>query len=74
MNRLTRLQAAEYLGCSPASFALLLKSKQLEGTYYSVLGRRFFITSKLDEWMNKGGSEQFKAGCDSNGTIYKERS
>ena len=60
LNRLTRIEAAEYIGCSEATFNKLLKEGYLKNTFYSVLGRRFFITEKLQEWMQAGGCEAFK--------------
>jgi len=56
MNRLTREEAARLLGCSMSSLYALEKSGQLNGTYYQIGRRRFYITAKLEEWMNKGGS------------------
>lgn len=60
LNRLTRMQAAEYIGCSESTFNKLLREGFLKDTYYSVMGRRFFITEKLNSWMQAGGCEAFK--------------
>ena len=59
LNRLTRSQAAEFIGCSESTFNKLLFNGFLKGTFYSVMGRKFFITEKLNEWMNNGGCEAF---------------
>ena len=58
-NRLTRTQAAEFIGCSLSKLHYLIKSGLLNGTYYSIGNRKYFITSKLEEWMNNGGEEMF---------------
>ncbi len=58
-DRLTRTQAAEFIGCGMSKFHYLIKSGQLDGTYYSIGNRKYFITSKLQEWMNNGGEEKF---------------
>lgn len=60
LNRLTRAEAAKYIGCSPSTFNRLLREGYLKKTFYSVMGRRFFITEKLDAWMEAGGCEQFE--------------
>lgn len=54
-NRLTRTQAAEFIGCGMSKFYYLIKSGQLDGTYYSIGNRKYFITSKLQDWMDSGG-------------------
>lgn len=59
-NRLTRIEAAKYIGCSESTFNKLLREGYLKNTFYSVLGRRIFITDKLDAWMMSGGCEAFK--------------
>ena len=60
LNRLTRVEAAEYIGCSPSTFNRLLREGYLKDTFYSVMGRRFFITERLEAWMMSGGCEAFK--------------
>ena len=56
LNRLTRISAAEYIGCSLSSFDKLQREGFLEGTYFELFSRRFYYTDKLDEWMQKGGT------------------
>lgn len=56
-NRLTRQEAAEFIGCGETKFNYLIKSGLLTGTYYSIGNRRYFITEKLKEWMESGGEE-----------------
>lgn len=48
--------AAEYIGCSLSVFDRLVKGGYLNGTFLELFGRRFFFTSRLDEWMLKGGT------------------
>lgn len=55
-NRLTRTQAAEFLGCSLSTFDRIVKRGYLKNTYFNLLGRRFYITSRLEEWMVAGGT------------------
>ena len=60
MNRLTREEAAEFIGCSMTKLYYLEKSGQLEGTFYLIGNRRLYITDKLQTWILAGGerSEQ----------------
>lgn len=55
MNRLTREEAAEFIGCSRSKLYGMEKGKLLEGTYYQIGRRRYYITEKLEEWIQKGG-------------------
>lgn len=56
MNRLTRQEAANYLGCSRYTIYRLEKEGLFDlGDYYDVGVRRFYITEKLDAWMAAGG-------------------
>lgn len=48
--------AAEYLNCSLSTFDKLVREGYLNGTFLELFGRRFFFTSRLDEWMLKGGT------------------
>lgn len=57
-NRLTRTMAANYLGCSLSTFDRIVKKGYLKNTYFTLLGRRFYITDRLDEWMLNGGTAQ----------------
>ena len=56
LDRLTREMASEYIGCSLSVFDRLVKEGYLNGTFLELFGRRFFFTSRLDEWMLKGGT------------------
>lgn len=59
MNRLTRAEAAEYIGCSISKLYGMEKADLLKGTYYEIGSglrrRRLYITPKLDEWIQAGG-------------------
>ena len=55
-NRLTRAELCEYLPCSNTKLFYLLKSGLIPNEcYYSIGKRKYFITSKIDEWIEKGG-------------------
>ena len=56
-NRLTREQAARFIGCGTSKMNYLIKSGLLGGTYYAIGNRRYFITEKLQAWMDAGGEE-----------------
>lgn len=58
MNRLTRAEAAEFLGCGLSTLHKLERTKQLEGTYYQIGRRRIYIADKLEKWMRNGGDMQ----------------
>lgn len=56
MNRLTRDEAAKYLGCSSYTLWRMEKEGLFEpGDYYTMGTRRLYITERLDEWMKLGG-------------------
>lgn len=56
MNRLTREEAAKYLGCGISSLRRMEKEELFEpGDYYTVGRMRLYITERLDEWMKRGG-------------------
>jgi len=55
--RLTREEAAEYLGCGMSSLYELEKSGQLNGTFYNIGRRRVYIKSELYKWRLKGGQK-----------------
>lgn len=55
MNRLTRKECSQYLGCSMSKLYSLEKSGALDNTYYTLGNRRIYITEKIDQWINKGG-------------------
>lgn len=62
MNRLTRKEAAEFLGCSLSGLHVLERKGSLNGTYYQIGRKRLYITEKLIEWANNGGS--IKNSCE----------
>lgn len=55
MNRLTRKEACEFIGCGMTKLYELERSGQLDGTYYNIGRRRLYITEKLQAWMLAGG-------------------
>lgn len=55
MNRLYRLEAAEYIGCSPSTLYRLEKMGLMDGTFYQIGRRRIYITAELDKWIENGG-------------------
>lgn len=55
MDRLTRAEAAQFIGCSMSKLYGLEKAGLLDGTYYQIGRRRLYITDKLEKWMNDGG-------------------
>lgn len=55
MNRLTREEAAKYIGCSMSKLYSMERGGLLEGTYYQIGRRRLYITDRLEKWMNDGG-------------------
>lgn len=55
MDRLTRAEAAKFIGCSMSKLYGLEKADLLKGTYYQIGRRRLYITEKLEKWMNDGG-------------------
>lgn len=59
-NRLTRAGAAQYLGCSLSTFDKISRLGYLDGTYYTLMGKKFYIIKKLEAWLEKGGCEAFK--------------
>ena len=54
-TRLTRTEAAEFIGCSETKLWQLTKSGLLDGTYYTIGSRKIFIVERLKEWMANGG-------------------
>ena len=61
MERLTRQEAAEFLGCSRSAFYKLEKKGVFKGMYYEIGTKRLYIKAKLIEWIEKGGEAQFEA-------------
>ena len=55
MNRLTRKEAAEFIGCGMTKLNELERSGKLKGTYYQIGRRRLYITEKLQTWLLSGG-------------------
>lgn len=60
MNRLTRLEAAEFLGCSKSAFYGLEKSGRLDGLYYKIGRRKYYIKEKLEAWAMGGGEKNWQ--------------
>ena len=58
MERLTRQEAADFLGCSLSALYSLEKSGQLEGLYYRIGKRKLYIKSKLEKWALDGGEKK----------------
>ena len=54
-RRLTRTEAAEYIGCSLTKLYYLERSGQLDSTYYQIGTKRLYITDKLEKWIMNGG-------------------
>lgn len=57
MNRLTRKEACEFIGCGMTKLYEPERSGQLAGTYYNIGCRRLYITEKLQAWMLNGGDK-----------------
>ena len=59
MDRLTRAEAAKYIGCSLSKLYLMEKGGLLQGTYYEIgtgkRRKRLYIADKLELWMKQGG-------------------
>lgn len=59
MKRLTRHEAAEFIGCSLSKLHQLEKAELLDGTYYEIGNgerrKRIYISERLEEWLLKGG-------------------
>lgn len=55
IRRLSREEAAKFIGCGLNKLTELVKSGALKGTYYTFGKRIIFIASKLEEWMLNGG-------------------
>lgn len=59
MNRLTKAEAAKYIGCSVSKLGSMERAGLMKGTYYEIgngkVRRKLYITDKVDEWMLAGG-------------------
>ena len=59
MNRLTRKEAAEFIGCGLSALYRMEKGGLLKGTYYEIGNgkrrKRLYITDKLEKWIRDGG-------------------
>lgn len=59
LNRLSRQETADFIGCSLSKLYSMEKAGLMKGTYYEIgyglRNRRFYITSKLEDWLDKGG-------------------
>ena len=56
MNRLTRKEACAFIGCGMSKLYDLERTGELEGTYYQIGKRRLYITERLREWIENGGT------------------
>ncbi len=54
-DRLSREEAAKYIGCGMSKLYELEKTGLLDGTFYNIGRRRLYITEKLRQWMMNGG-------------------
>ncbi len=59
LKRLTRVEAAQFLGCGLTKLYELVKSGALDGTYYKIGNRLLFIAQKLEDWMLEGGEKKY---------------
>jgi hypothetical protein len=59
-TRLTTKEAAEYLRCSDSYLSGLKKQEKLKQGYhyYNIGNRSIYFVSKLDEWMQSGGTKK----------------
>lgn len=55
MNRLTRQEMCNYIGCGMTKLYELERSGQLEGTYYQIGRKRLYIKEKVEKWLMNGG-------------------
>lgn len=55
MDRLTRAEAAEFIGCSISQLYRMERTGLLDGTYYVIGKRKLYITDELEKWMRDGG-------------------
>lgn len=59
LNRMTKAEAAEYIGCSLAKLCQMERAGIMDGTYYEIgngqIRRKIYIVEKLDEWSLMGG-------------------
>ncbi|MBQ2967441.1 MAG: hypothetical protein IJE10_04905 [Clostridia bacterium] len=58
MERLSRKEAAEFIGCSLSKLYSLEISGKLTGTYYQIGNRKLYIPEKLKKWAENGGEFQ----------------
>ena len=57
MTRLNTQETIEFIGCSYTKLYRLVKSGQLDGTFFNIGNRRFYLKDKLIEWMLSGGEQ-----------------
>ncbi len=58
MERLNTQEAMDFIGCSYSKLYRLVKSGQLDGTYFNIGNRRIFFKDRLLEWMLNGGEKK----------------
>lgn len=65
-ERLTRVQAAEYLGLKPNTLAIDAMKRHLGVPFYHVGRKVFYRRSELDAWLtsHRVGADQAKGGSD----------
>lgn len=59
MDRMTRVEAAEYIGCSYSKLGSMERAGIMKGTYYEIGNgerrRKIYITERLNDWILAGG-------------------
>ena len=55
--------ACDYIPCSDSKLKSMLRKGELDGYYYKVGDRYYFRSEKLDEWKDKGGTNQKIKEC-----------
>ena len=59
LERLTKAEAAKYIGCCLSKLNQMEKAGLMKGTYYEIgngqIRRKIYIVERLDEWLLQGG-------------------
>ena len=59
MERLTREEAAEFIGCSLGKLYLMERAGLLSGTFYEIGAgkrrKRLYLPDRLEQWAMQGG-------------------
>lgn len=61
LNRMTRYQAMQYIGCKDNKMRQLERGGLLDGTFFTIGNRKYYITEKLEQWLLEGGEAAAKA-------------